>query len=108
MKDGAKMVILLTSFFFELKHSFPRFCESIHGFFQGFRCASRICTREALDGSAQEIMSILACQCLSCKSCPLTANAAAYPLATSIARNDHLAASSLSHLTSSNCAGSPG
>ena len=53
MPDGAKMVTLLPSLSFELDHSASRLCEFVHGIFQGFRCASSICTCDGLNGLAQ-------------------------------------------------------
>src|SRR5258708_13763864 len=53
------MVTPSTSLPFELDHITSRLCESVHRILQGFWCASRVCTSDALDAVAQQIGDVV-------------------------------------------------
>jgi hypothetical protein len=53
------MVTPSTSLSLELDHITSRLCEFVHGIFQSFRRASRVCTSAALDSVAQQIGDVL-------------------------------------------------
>jgi hypothetical protein len=53
------VTLFLTSLSLELDNSTPRFCESVYGIFQSFRCASSIRPGSALDRVAQQMGDVV-------------------------------------------------